>query len=433
MALLTFDGPNKLMICNPGVTALDVTIDIYSDWKEWALLGDNFKYDQAMRSTGGDPLPGSKALGSTYFLMNGWKIRPQEANHTLNVDGNMYCEDGTSPFTSTVGSWAVFVISTVSSLVDATVQQLPEIEQGMFQNQVCIDLIKGVPGSAYPIGTRQKPVNNLADAKAIAADRGFTELYIIGNITINAGESINGFNLIGTGPENTYTSLASGCTTSKTEFRNMSVSGRQNGETHYYDCDINTLLNVHCLFYQCRMIGPMEMHQSYGDTTVLFQCYSGDVSGAEFIVDMNNSPCHMSFNSFSGNMRIKNLNKVTAGVITINSVAGEIFIDNTCTTGRIQIHGSCEVTNNAAGTIVENDSIISALTTVITSGGTGGGLTLAEHNQLMSLQNALLAGDIIAVIDGVWDKVLPGTGGLTAKDYVVNKILSTNKFLGLSD
>ena len=55
MAKVTFDGPNKLIIVNPGIVELDVQVDIYSDWKEWAATGDNLKYPPALRTIGGDP------------------------------------------------------------------------------------------------------------------------------------------------------------------------------------------------------------------------------------------------------------------------------------------------------------------------------------------------------------------------------------------
>ena len=31
---VTFDGPNKLIKVNQGITFLDVDVDIYSNWKE---------------------------------------------------------------------------------------------------------------------------------------------------------------------------------------------------------------------------------------------------------------------------------------------------------------------------------------------------------------------------------------------------------------
>ncbi len=42
------------------------------------------------------------------FLQNGWKLKPQEANHTLNVgDGILLVDGGGDPFIGTTGSFVV--------------------------------------------------------------------------------------------------------------------------------------------------------------------------------------------------------------------------------------------------------------------------------------------------------------------------------------
>ncbi len=115
MAKVTFDGVNKIMSCNAGVTTLDVKIDLYSDWKEWVLQGNNAVYPQALRVVGGDPLYGSVVLAPSYFLMNSWRIRPDEANHRLTVDGNLFTEEGDSPYVATLGSYNVLTNQVVTS------------------------------------------------------------------------------------------------------------------------------------------------------------------------------------------------------------------------------------------------------------------------------------------------------------------------------
>ena len=367
---VSFNGVTKIISVTTtpvmGVVDIDVKTDIYSDWKEWLLIDDNSKYLQALRAVGGDPLPGSKALGVTYFLMNGWRIRPYEGNHTMNVNGNLYTEDGDSPYISTTGSYNVMLISAVSNLVDSTVQQLPEIEHMAFNGMVYVSVSTGSAGTAYPIGTLQKPSSNFSDAKAIAISRGFNILFVIGNLTIGATESINGYEMRGNGVENTKLTLTQGCTTSKTTFREMTVNGYQDGETHYFGCEIKEIWGVHCKFEECLLVGPMHMEaSSYVDTTVLVNCYTGwdktIVSPAlkdEFIVDLDNSPLNMTFNGFYGKVKFINLNRATsAGTIALNMAAGKVTIDSSCTTGTIKIRGVSELVNNANGTSVDTDNI----------------------------------------------------------------------------
>ena len=114
MANVTFDGPNYLIIVDNGITELDVQAELYSDWKEWVQVGDNFKYFSAFRTVGGDPAGGGKYLGDFYFIQNqagvGWQIRPYEADHSLVLTGNLYAEDPvTAMVTPTIGDYTVLV------------------------------------------------------------------------------------------------------------------------------------------------------------------------------------------------------------------------------------------------------------------------------------------------------------------------------------
>lgn len=113
---VTFDGPNKLVICTSGTTSINLK-DVYSRWKDWVQAGSNAKFLQAFTVIGGDPLTGAQSLGATFFLENGWKIRPQESNHILVVEGNLYARSG-SPFVSTLGSYNVRIEMRVSNLID---------------------------------------------------------------------------------------------------------------------------------------------------------------------------------------------------------------------------------------------------------------------------------------------------------------------------
>lgn len=115
---VTFDGINKLILINYGITDIDVKIDLYSNWKEWLLVDDNAKFLEAIRGVGGDPTVGDDALGSTFFLINGWKIRTWEGDHELSVVGNMFSDDGNNPFVNTISSHNILITRIVSNIID---------------------------------------------------------------------------------------------------------------------------------------------------------------------------------------------------------------------------------------------------------------------------------------------------------------------------
>ena len=115
--LVSFDGPNKLIIVNDGENALNFDADIYSPWKRWVAEG-NDGYLQAIRVVGGDPTISGNYLGSTFFLMNGWMIKPYEANHELTITGNFYGEGGYNPLQATIGNYNVLVTRSVTNIID---------------------------------------------------------------------------------------------------------------------------------------------------------------------------------------------------------------------------------------------------------------------------------------------------------------------------
>ena len=114
--MITFDPAAKRIILD----STSVTVqEIYSRWKEWVKTSDNAKYLQAFRAIGGDPLGGALYISLYAFLMNGWRIRPMEANHTLVLEGNITVDGGGDPVVPTLGSYRVLVQYTVPERAQA--------------------------------------------------------------------------------------------------------------------------------------------------------------------------------------------------------------------------------------------------------------------------------------------------------------------------
>lgn len=103
---MTFDGPNKLVILSSSTLDLQV---LWSDWKDWLLEG-NAGYALAFDTVGGEPIdPTAGTMVPLYlFVLNGWKIRPMESDHTLSVtNGSLIVDGGGDPFVSTLGDYTV--------------------------------------------------------------------------------------------------------------------------------------------------------------------------------------------------------------------------------------------------------------------------------------------------------------------------------------
>ena len=108
---IQFDPTNKRIILD---SAYISAAQMYSRWKEWVQTGENSKYEQAFYALGGDPLGGGLFVASYFFLMNGWRIRPMESNHTLIIDGNIgVYGGGAQPVVPTLGNYNVLTQYTV--------------------------------------------------------------------------------------------------------------------------------------------------------------------------------------------------------------------------------------------------------------------------------------------------------------------------------
>ena len=84
---------------------------IWSAWVDWREV--NPQWSLAFRQAGGDSLGGGLFIPPYFFLQDGWKVRPREANHKLVITGNLFTEDGSSPVVNTLGNYNVSVQYTV--------------------------------------------------------------------------------------------------------------------------------------------------------------------------------------------------------------------------------------------------------------------------------------------------------------------------------
>lgn len=118
MAKFTVDTTAKLFIAKAGVTEFDAKVDLYSDAKEhWLAGGVAMGFDFPFGGSGAlgevvggndvDPIAGTQ-VPTFLFLRDGWRIRPQEADHTLVVtDAVLTVFGGGDPFVDTLGAFTV--------------------------------------------------------------------------------------------------------------------------------------------------------------------------------------------------------------------------------------------------------------------------------------------------------------------------------------
>jgi hypothetical protein len=385
MDKVIFDGENKLIIVNFGITDIDVELDIYSAWKRWLLSADNSKYEIALRVVGGDPISEVKTLGATFFLMNGWRIRPYEGNHRLKISGNIFTDpSGDSIIIPTLGNFSVIIEMFVSNLSDSTLAQMPQFEYSSFNSVVTVDAINGAPGTSYPLGTPSHPVNNLTDAIFIANLRGFKKIYFIGNYTIPSNAYITGFIFAGQGATLTTLTFEPGCIVPNCQAENVRVTGESLGMVGFTNCHIATYAgsgtipsSQHILVKECLLEGVISLPGNYtGRITVLD---SWAISSPNTLVfNMNGGAFSLKNKNFAGDVTIINCTSGLASVSTEFN-AGRLILDSSITAGTFKVGGVGICINNSGGsTSVDTSSLMQAREIEFSS--FNGGITIDVAN-----------------------------------------------------
>jgi hypothetical protein len=172
-----FDGVARVITIS-AQTAVSVR-DIYSRWADWVPVSDNAKYPPAFSTIGGndiDATAGTK-IPIYGFLINGWKIRPQEASHTLNVtDGVLLVDGGGDPFVNTLGSFVVRVnyqqpVQAISFStgggggVSASQIWQHAVEGGLSAEEILRIMLAVLAGKVSGAGTGTESFRDIADLK----------------------------------------------------------------------------------------------------------------------------------------------------------------------------------------------------------------------------------------------------------------------------
>lgn len=127
--------------------------EIYSEWKEFAAqtagspaTGD-LGFPTAIRIVGGDPTSDVENLGITYFMINGWRLKPAEGNHRLVIEGNTFTDpSGQSVFAFADGNFQVNCELKFTNLIDG-IRQIgadAELTRQLAQNRTHTDPGTGI-------------------------------------------------------------------------------------------------------------------------------------------------------------------------------------------------------------------------------------------------------------------------------------------------
>ena len=305
------------------------------------------------------------------------------------------------------------------------------IEFGEYGAQVTLDTVNGLPGALYPTGTLRQPSNNLADAKLIAAARGFSRIKIIGNFTFAAADVLDGFEMHGESPAKSWIYLTDAATITNCAFLHATVTGALDGGCDLDLCTVDGLLYIDGTIHDCQ-INQSAMSIN-GTRAEFIRCWSGVPGSATPHIDMGGTGTDLLVRDWSGGLKLSNYTSGT-NAISIDITSGHIIIDSTVTAGVFTFRGLGKLTDNSGpGATVDRDNLINRA--VIASSVWD--QPIAEHTIVGSVAEALATtstGGVSAatIANAVWNADIAshttaGTFGYT----VGKKLLSLAKFIGL--
>lgn len=285
-------------------------------------------------------------------------IFPKTHNHNTSVllGGIQYARvvEILSPYTITFsdagGAWVCNLNGSNNNILDVTnltsVQvrsnnsagliNVQELQHDIFNGEVHYDATNGTPGTAYPAGTPLQPVDNFPDAVTIAGVRGFNRIHIYGNATLDTGDDVSDFTLVGQNAARTAITINTGSLTNSCEVLESYVSGILDGGTILRNCVVDNLNYINGFVYNC-MLNPGTLQLGGVTTAHFLDCYSGVPGQSTPNMDCGGDGPSLALRNYNGGIKLTN--KTGTASVSIDMNSGQVVLANTVTAGEIVVRG----------------------------------------------------------------------------------------------
>lgn len=243
----------------------------------------------------------------------------------------------------------------------AGLQDAESLQAASFANAVSIDTTSSFSGTTFPVGTRQNPVNNVADAISIAEARGINHLNIVRSMTLNSGDFSDGYIFEADNPNVVTITLDPATNVTNCTFHNVTVTGTLDGNNELIRCTAYDITYVNGSIYETALSGTITLGGS--TQASLFDCWSAVAGGGPtqlVTIDMGGSGQDLAVRNFTGGLKL--INGTGTLDASLDFTSGRIVIDSTITAGSYTLRGDAIVTDNSGGTAtVLNNTIHEAI------------------------------------------------------------------------
>jgi len=322
---------------------------------------------------------GGVQLAPVVLILSPYIITFEDGQYAINlVNGNTNIQDKV-----TVNQVSIRPNNSVGNTFSDAINS-----QSFEGAMVWVDSNGGLTGTAFPIGTPPKEVDNMVDAVAIALREGLKLFHFRGSINVSGNPGISRYGVVGTTPADSVI-IATDLEVNLSTFIKCAVVGSVIGRGSYQDCSLGKTLNlsgVEGLFDNCGIAGNITLDALATEPIIFKDCISAIAGTAKPGLNCNGTAAGINFRRYAGGLAITNFNN-PAGTMTLDLMGSEISINSTnCTNGVIVARGVGrlidELGNNIPSGTWNGITIVNQLVTRDQLG-----LTQAQEDQLNNINN----------------------------------------------
>jgi len=305
------------------------------DWEDEQV---NLSYPKLLSASGKEDLGGDVMVGITAKLENAqvmFEARPTPTICKVS-GGNLVAVDanGTTIYPL---AYSNNVMATITAASSATLQESTIIQYASFNGGVSVDVENGSPGTAYPIGTPQAPVDNLAQALTIASSRGFVRFYILESMEIDESLDFTGIEFVGQSVTKTLLTINPNANVTKCEFYETMVTGTLDGQNKLKNCMLHTLNYVNGVVEEC-LLGEYTVTLGGGTDAYFLDCWSAVAGTGTPTINMGGSGQKLGLRNYNGGLKITNMTGVNDN-ISLDLNSARIILGSTVTAGTVVCRG----------------------------------------------------------------------------------------------
>ena len=316
---------------------------------------------------------GGVTLAMVVEIINGYTITFEDGQYAVNLVGA----------NSNISDVANVNQVSIRSANSAGLTFSDEINKQSFQGGVVYVNDAGLSGTQFPRGTPSDPVNNLADAKIIADNNGFSKFELNGSFCMT--EDMEEYSFFSTSQDTCSLDFC-GYSINHSVFQRLTIAGGGTGNFNAYECTIpNGYVGIDASVADCILAGVFVV--AAGEYFTTDRCNAG----AGIAISVNGTGS-CTFANFSGIVQVENATDPSCVVAVTGTHI--TYLMPSCTNGQALIGGHG---------ILVNYSSIPSVTDMMVSNAVWGA-QIASYLQAGSTGEALNEITIASIADAVWDE-----------------------------